>query len=566
MIFPLLFVFFILASSLVIIITNYKSSDYIIEKEISQTYINVVEEKNMRIQDEAEKADRLFSIILLQDDIKSLLGEKNTVYWKNKKILDMREYITLNTYNSDVFDIYIYGYNGVEFYYKDITFQLRNNFDDSRWFVEPDFSKANGIHWFGLCPSEVDEGSYYFIAVKPIKAMINGEIKNLGKAYLFLKENFIRKSINDLDNGGSMQVIDSNNRIIYSDNREELGKTFVAENIKLAEGEKAGYYITQNNNKRRIVIVSSPSSYGWRIIYERSYFPLMTQFKLNKYYVYAVIILGFFIISVYTIVYYTKVNNPLKEMYTKIKSLNLDKIHGNAIQGSDIDLINYEVDMILNENMNYLEKLSKMEKDNKLQEIKKLEAQINPHFLYNVMNNIRAIAILKEEPEIIKMIDSLFELLKGNMGKNEGLITMKKEIENVRYYINIMDIIYENNVDFSFILDKSLDDKLIPRFLMQPIVENSLYHGIDPNKKGGKITIKNYEKEDGIYLEVIDNGTGMNKETIEKILNYDRNNKNHIGIMNTDRKIKLYFGQEYGLIIYSSPGKGTRVVVKIPAI
>ncbi|MBS5284192.1 MAG: sensor histidine kinase [Clostridiales bacterium] len=202
-------------------------------------------------------------------------------------------------------------------------------------------------------------------------------------------------------------------------------------------------------------------------------------------------------------------------------------------------------------------------------ELKMLQAQINPHFLYNTLDSIRWIAVIQKNSGIVKMVTALSGLLK-NMAKgfNEK-VTLKKELEFLNDYVTIEKVKYVELFDLEVeIEEEALYDALVIKLTLQPLVENAIFNGIEPGGKHGTIRIRAYSEEGCLYILVRDNGVGIPPEKLVSILHNTEkvkgNTMSGIGLPNVDRRIKLNYGEDYGLGIESRVGEYTQITVKMP--
>ncbi len=196
-----------------------------------------------------------------------------------------------------------------------------------------------------------------------------------------------------------------------------------------------------------------------------------------------------------------------------------------------------------------------------------LKAQINPHFLYNSLGSIRCMAKMKKQDDITEMTTALIELLRTSLSKTNEYHTVSGEIEYIRNYFILQNFRYENCFEVEYHLEEKTYDCMMLNFILQPLVENAIFHGIEISKGNGKIVITSSVSGGKLLLTVEDNGVGMTKEKIEQILS-DRKEKyeglNSIGVANVSQRIKHYFGEEYGLSYISEPGKGSIAEVWLP--
>lgn len=202
-------------------------------------------------------------------------------------------------------------------------------------------------------------------------------------------------------------------------------------------------------------------------------------------------------------------------------------------------------------------------------ELKMLQAQINPHFLYNTLDSIRWIAVIQKNSGIVKMVTALSGLLK-NMAKgfNEK-VTLQKELDFLGDYVTIEKVKYVELFDLEVRVDEpELYEALVIKLTLQPLVENAIFNGIEPGGKHGTILIHAYREGDVFIIKVRDNGVGIAREKMASILNHTEKVKGSsmsgIGLPNVDRRIKLNYGEEYGLTIESQEGEFTEITIKMP--
>lgn len=215
-----------------------------------------------------------------------------------------------------------------------------------------------------------------------------------------------------------------------------------------------------------------------------------------------------------------------------------------------------------NEIQNLIEEVFQQKLEKKQMELELLQTQINPHFLYNSLSSLLRLHQLNEYDKLERFIYNLVNFYRLSLSKGEKITTLGKEIELIINYMEIFKIKYsDNKIGYSIKVLDSLQNVKIPKLTLQPIVENSIIHF---SKKGKlNIVIKSKIEDDNIYIEIIDNGNGIPSEIQEQILMSDFASKSY-GLFNVDKRLKLYFGEQYGISIETKEGFYTKVIVKIP--
>ncbi len=203
-------------------------------------------------------------------------------------------------------------------------------------------------------------------------------------------------------------------------------------------------------------------------------------------------------------------------------------------------------------------------------ELQALVAQINPHFIYNSLESINSLAVLQGNKEISKMVVSLGKLLRISISENQQLITLAMEMEHVRHYLDIQKFRFEEQFDYQIEIPESLKHYLTQKLIVQPIVENALYHAIEPMKEKGLISITAKEDDRDIMIDVTDNGPGFSLDRLMNLWSKDEGNKNYrgtgVGLRNVHERLRIRFGSRYGILICSSPGHGSTIRIRIPKL
>ncbi len=241
-----------------------------------------------------------------------------------------------------------------------------------------------------------------------------------------------------------------------------------------------------------------------------------------------------------------------------------------TVKGTNETQILFRTFQEMMERINHLIEENKQENSLKRKaELQALQAQINPHFLYNTLDSINALAILNNEEDISRMTTSLGILLRRSIGNPDEYQTLKEEFDHVKAYIAIQKIRYEDRFYAEFHIDSSIISFPVIRLILQPLVENCIYHGLELKDSPGHVLISATDSSDYVKIQVVDNGIGVTKENENKI---QRNLKQlkqpgsdcSVGIYNVNARLHLYYGKEAFMTFHSTLGKGTTVTINIP--
>ena len=214
------------------------------------------------------------------------------------------------------------------------------------------------------------------------------------------------------------------------------------------------------------------------------------------------------------------------------------------------------------------EQVTREQKQLRKAEFELLQAQINPHFLYNTLDAIVWSAEAGNQKQVVKMVGSLSEFFRSSLNKGKELVRVREELSHARSYLEIQQIRYQDILSYEIEVPEELFEYEIPKITVQPIVENALYHGIKNRRGGGKITITGEEGDNDYRIIVTDDGIGMDSERLAQITEgLSGKNPGDVkiyGLYNVNERIKLFYGEEYGISIESEYDKGTRVVIRLP--
>ena len=199
-------------------------------------------------------------------------------------------------------------------------------------------------------------------------------------------------------------------------------------------------------------------------------------------------------------------------------------------------------------------------------ELKALQAQINPHFLYNTLDSISWMCEQGRNAEAVQMVNALAQLFRISISKGHELIPIRSELRHAESYLKIQQHRYKNQFSYRFDVDEGCLDFLCNKITLQPIIENAIYHGINGLVDEGEIVITLRAEGTDVVFTVADNGVGMDQAQIEAILRKERSDHTGIGIKNVNDRLKIYFGEGYGITIHSEPDEGAVVTIRMPQV
>lgn len=381
----------------------------------------------------------------------------------------------------------------------------------------------------------------------------------------------------DLGHGADLLILNSAGTIVSSRNpdlpaaRPYPDASFIA---KLSENKEKDIFSFHYDlaGKSYLVAFTYIPGADWYLVGWIPFSYLNDESVKIGLFIFVLGIICFLLAMILSFIVFKSISAPL---YKLIHSMNRVKGGNFAIRIDDnsndeLGVVTNHFNRMVGELQYLIDEIKNKEESKRLAEMKALQAQINPHFLSNTLNTVRSLANLMKADNIASIITSLIQLLNASMGKGGELITLREEIEYVRDYVNIVAYRFYDKFKVHIEMEEEISHCAVLKFVLQPIVENAILHGIEPMEGQGYISIKCYRDGDDVIITVTDNGVGMSESQLNRLLTEKpektKNGLSGIGIWNVNQRIKLYFGEEYGLSIQSVPNLYTTVEMKIPAI
>ena len=319
----------------------------------------------------------------------------------------------------------------------------------------------------------------------------------------------------------------------------------------------AGFYSISSTDWFMVTVLPSPP-----LIHESN--RLMIQIALI-YAVFLVLALIFANILAHSIT--GRLSSVIRQMQTVRHGppTPMDSPSAHDEIGDLIDTYNY-----MTRKMDELMKTqAKAAEDLRIAEFNSLQAQINPHFLYNTMDMINWMALQGQTDEISHAVQSLSRFYKLTLSRKKGISTIARELEHITIYVQLQNMRYHDSIELITDIPDELSEYQIPKLTLQPVVENSILHGIlEKESKSGTIVITGWMENEDVVLLVSDNGVGIPPEILSTILSGNGNSQSggtNIAVYNTHRRLQILYGNDYGLTYSSKPGEGTEVEIRFPA-
>ncbi len=375
-----------------------------------------------------------------------------------------------------------------------------------------------------------------------------------------------------IDKGNQIFIMDSKGSVIsnsFRGNQEPKVKS--DKFLELIRNQRRDYQILSFKATKYLCSYKKIEKMDWYIISTIPLSILTKDIQSLKIKILLISLLCVTCLTVAAIAISRRISLPLIKLCNRVKSAHLSKsdILKESPLRDEISLLTTEYDNIIEELENTINHLINEQEQKRKAELHALQMQVNPHFLYNTLNSIKCLVWTGKTELIEPTINALIRLLEQTINKGSELIPIEEELNNIRNYLYIQEIRTGNPIAVQYRIESELTHYKIPKLLLQPIIENAIFHGIEPKNIKGNITIFISSIEEWIQIEIIDNGVGMDDATIKRLSTSGlkpTNRFNGIGVQNVAERLKLHFGQEYGVNIQSEIGIGTSVTLSLPKI
>lgn len=531
------------------------------EQLLSQTAINLEDYlRNMRRISDA----MYYSVIKDKDlSVETLDEEMNLLYEANKDNL-----ISIACYTND----------GTLVAAAPVDTQKEDtNVTGQEWFKEA-VGQMENIHFSAPHVQNLFDDSsyryYWVVSLSQAVELTNNGSTALGVLLVDMNYSSIEQLLTKANTESAAEYIyltDSNGEIIYHPKQKLIYTGLYEENNNAAAGYEDGSITEEFGGEKRLVTVKTISYTGWKLV---SVVP-MSSFEMGlsdlRMFVILAMALTMLIIIITNQLVSARIADPLKRLNASVREWEAGNLNPKIYVGGSLEV--EHLGKTLRSTVAQIQELMHdilVEQEQKRKsELDALQSQINPHFLYNTLDSIVWMIEGERYEDAVFMITQLASLFRISLSRGRTIITIEDEIRHAKNYMNIQKIRYKNMFQISFELEDEILNCCTVKLVVQPLLENAIYYGVECMDGDGEIFVRGYRREDDIYIEVRDNGLGMPKETVEGLLK-----ENHrvpkkgsgVGLLNVHNRIRLRFGSPYGLVIESVPDEGTTVRIHLPAI
>lgn len=431
------------------------------------------------------------------------------------------------------------------------------------------------------------KGVYNYSLVMPVYCnLVNYEgDPRLGTLIILCNTNGLKKITQKslVSEGSNFIIVDEEGKVVSSNQQEQIGTAADREIVRHAVANSDTYF-GRYNGVRSLIQYKIMNGTGWKISSIIPAAELTSDLKEVAGFALVIGLIMLFLLSFIGMLFIFSITKPVSDIVQTMRIIGNENMKKRISVTSDneVGVIGRDINKMLDAIEEMTKKIFRNQTELYEMQLAKthaefvaLKSQINPHFLYNTLDSIRSLGFAYGVPEIVQITSALTNIFRYSI-KGREYVKIREEIECIQDYLSIMNIRFAGKFSVTIEIGRELLDMKIIKMVLQPIVENAIYHGLEQKPGIGRLSIRGEMSRGIIRLAVADNGKGLDELELKALLRrmesrddlqtHKTDEKRSIGMSNIHHRIRLYFGEPYGLKVYSKPREGTRVMIELPAI
>ncbi len=374
----------------------------------------------------------------------------------------------------------------------------------------------------------------------------------------------------DLGNRGYIYLIDQSGGILWHPQQDLIYAGLKQENVEEILAAENGRILSGKGAARRLYVACESEATGWTAVgvaYTQEL--LRDQDRIYKTYLW-IAALALIFALLFSVQLSSSVAEPIRKLTQTMQCVEDGDLHVRCHVSSRTELgqLSDSFNHMIAKTAELMDERLRIEEQKRKSEWKALQAQIQPHFLYNTLDSIIWMSHAGRNEEVVEMTSALAQLLRSSIGDGSDTNTLEKELAHVRSYLTIQKMRYNEKLQYAIDMDPQTGGCLLPKLVLQPLVENAIYHGIKLKQGGGTVRIESLLEEDRLLITVEDDGVGMTQEQLETVLEKKEadGESSKLGVYNVNERLQLFFGPDAAMKYYSTPGRRTMVMLVLPIV
>lgn len=376
----------------------------------------------------------------------------------------------------------------------------------------------------------------------------------------------------ELPNDGYVYLIDGDGELIYHPRQQLIYAGLLKENTQAAAGYRDGSLVETFEGEKRQITVKTVGYTGWKLVGVAPAGPVAGGFGAMFPFGLSLLLFSAFLLAFLNFRISEGITDPIRRLEQSVRQMEAGREDVEIEEAGcyEVQRLGHAIRSMVSTMRHLMQDIIQQESQKRRSELEVLQSQINPHFLYNTLDSVIWMTEAGRYQEAIQMVTSLARLFRISLSRGKSIIPLQDELEHARHYMTIQEIRYKNRFSTRILAQNGAEGLYTLKLVVQPILENAIYHGMAACEDDGLILVTARREGGDVVIEVADNGTGMRPEVVAQLLDEDRaappDKGSGIGVRNVHRRIRLTFGEPYGLTIRSEPDEGTVVQIRLPAL
>ncbi len=375
-----------------------------------------------------------------------------------------------------------------------------------------------------------------------------------------------------LGNQGYLYLLDGSGELIYHPQMQLIDAGLAMENHQAAAGYQDGTYREDYQGRTRDITVKTVGYTGWKLVGVVPDLGLPLNNTKTRMFMVFIVSLFLFILMFINAYISSRITTPIQNLEKSVNALEAGELDTEVYIGGSYEIqhLGRSIGDMAKRIQVLMQDIVTEHESKRKSEFDTLQSQINPHFLYNTLDIIVWMIENEQKQEAVKVVTALARFFRISLSKGKSIITVRDELEHVRNYLMIQQMRFKNKFTYELESEEEVLELACLKLTLQPMVENAIYHGMEFMDGDGEILVRAYLEQDNLCFLIQDNGLGMTEKQVDGLLSEQvhvtSGKGSGIGVKNVNERIRLYFGETYGLYIESEPDEGTKVLIRMPAV
>jgi len=540
----------------------------------SQGYIEeIIKQVNSNIQSYVDNMENISLLAMTNKDVKYFISDNTFIGSEDrrqyeKRISDLFQSILYT--RQDIASIMVFGYNGRYVSDRRIT-NLNPNvkLEEQAWYENARSAGGKSVLSAPHVQNVIQDEYRWVVSLSRELKSTDGIIAE-GVFLVDLNLSVIDAICSQINLGkkGYVFIVDPDGNIVYHPQQQLIYSNLRAERIPEVMHAPSGTSFTASDQEGKRIYSVQDTNFGWKIVGVAYADELIADVGTIRNTIIAYALAGLAVSLLLSMLLSYRLTRPIKKLQADMKMVEKGNfgIQTEIRQMDEIGQLGRTFNLMVSRIKNLMQEMIRTQENKRKNELQLLQAQINPHFLYNTLDSIVWMAEQKQHEQVVLMTSALAKLFRASITKDKELVPIRVEAEHISNYLLIQKMRYNDQLDYRVEIDESILSCKTLKILLQPFVENAIYHGIRSKPEGGTILIRGREDDGRIVFEVEDDGAGMTPEQLAGIWSSEEDapKRKGIGIHNVNERIGLHFGREFGVKIRSEPEAGTCVTIILP--